>query len=57
MPRRKFEEMAADLDDLALHVDELHVDPADIDPEKLEEVKTALDRAKDAVDDIAETEE
>jgi len=57
MPPRKFDEMAADLDDLALNVDELHADPAGIDPAKLEQVKTALDRAKDVVDDIADEEE
>jgi hypothetical protein len=57
-PRRsKFDEVAADLDDLALDVDELNGDHPGIDRQKLEEVKSALDRAKDVIDDIAETDD
>ena len=57
MPHRKFDEVAADLDDLALDVDELKDNPADIDTTKLDEVKSALYCVKDAIDDIAEAEE
>ena len=50
----KFEEVAADLDDLETNVDELQDDPAGIDTAKLDKVKKAIDTAKDAIDDIAE---
>ena len=49
---RKIDEMAEDLDDLSVTVDEIKDDPGDIDEKKLEKVKGALDRATDAVDEI-----
>jgi hypothetical protein len=54
VPSRKFDELAANLDDLTVDVDELHDD--DVDSEKLEDVKSALEQAKDIVDDIADDE-
>jgi hypothetical protein len=50
----KFEEVAADLDDLATNVEELQDEPEGIDTTKLDKVKEAIDTAKDAIDDIAE---
>src|SRR4051812_16683256 len=55
MASRKFDEVAADLDDLTVNVDELHND--DVDSDKLADVKSALERAKDIIDDIADDEE
>jgi len=49
---RKIDEMAEDLDDLGVTVDEIKDDPGDIDEKKLDKVKGALDRATDAVDEI-----
>ena len=49
---RKIDEMAEDLDDLSVTVDEIKDDPGDIDEKKLNKVKGALDRATDAVDEI-----
>ena len=48
----KIDEMAEDLDDLSVTVDEIKDDPGDIDEKKLNKVKGALDRATDAVDEI-----
>ena len=50
----KFDEVASNLDDLAIDVDELEDTAADIDATKLEKIKEGLDIAKDAIDDIAE---
>jgi hypothetical protein len=51
-PIHKIDEMAEDLDDLSVTVDEIKEDPGDIDEKKLNKVKGALDRATDAVDEI-----
>ena len=51
-PIHKIDEMAEDLDDLSVTVDEIKDDPGDIDEKKLDKVKGALDRATDAVDEI-----
>ena len=48
----KIDEMAEDLDDLSVTVDEIKDEPGDIDEKKLNKVKGALDRATDAVDEI-----
>ena len=49
---RKIDEMAEDLDDLSVTVDEIKDDPGDIDEKKLKKVKGAIERATDAVDEI-----
>jgi hypothetical protein len=51
-PIHKIDEIAEDLDDLSVTVDEIKDDPGDIDEKKLNKVKGALDRATDAVDEI-----
>ena len=48
----KIDEMAEDLDDLSVTVDEIKDEPGDIDEKKLNKVKGALDRATDAIDEI-----
>ena len=48
----KIDEMAEDLDDLSVTMDEIKDEPGDIDEKKLNKVKGALDRATDAVDEI-----
>jgi len=53
---RKLEEVASDLDDLSIDVDELKEQPDGPDPESLDEIADALDTARDAVDDIADSE-
>jgi soluble cytochrome b562 len=48
----KVDDLAEGLDDLSVTVDEIKDDPGGIDEGKLDEVKGALDRATDVVDDI-----
>lgn len=57
MPPRKLDEVAADLDDLTTDVEELHEQTDDVDTEKLNDVRSALERAKDIIDDIAESDD
>ena len=51
-PIHRIDEMAEDLDDLSVTVDEIKDEPGDIDEKKLNKVKGALDRATDAIDEI-----
>jgi hypothetical protein len=48
----KIDELADDLTDLSVTVDEIKEDPGDIDEQKLDEVQGALDRATGVVDEI-----
>ena len=52
MPSRKVERIASDLDDIAIEIDELREESASADAERLEEVKNAIDRAGDVLDEI-----
>jgi hypothetical protein len=53
MASDKLDEIAADLEDLSVDIEELHDDPAtDVDPDQLAEVERAMGDAKDAIDDI-----
>ena len=46
-------QLATELDDLALAVEELQADPPDgVNPQHLDAVKDALDEASDATDEI-----
>jgi hypothetical protein len=49
---RKIDELAETLGDLSVTVDELRDDPDGIDEGKLNEIKTALDKALAVVDEI-----
>jgi peptidoglycan/xylan/chitin deacetylase (PgdA/CDA1 family) len=55
MPSRKVERIASDLDDIAIEIDELREESAPADAERLEEVKNAIDRAGDVLDEITES--
>lgn len=55
MPSRKVERIASDLDDISIELDELREESPSADAERLEEVKNALDRAGDVLDDVAES--
>jgi len=48
----KVDDLAEGLDELSVTVDEIKDDPRGIDEGKLDEVKGALDRATNVVDDI-----
>jgi hypothetical protein len=50
---RKLDEVAGDLDDLSIEVDELKEQPAGPDRKSLDKIANALDSARDAVDEIA----
>jgi hypothetical protein len=53
---RKLDKVAGDLDDLSIEVEELKEQPAGPDRESLDKITTALDAARDAVDEIADAE-
>jgi hypothetical protein len=53
---RKLEEVAGDLDDLSIEVEELKDRPAGPDRQSLDKITKALDDARDAVDEIADAE-
>jgi len=49
----RIDEVASDLDDVKLAVDELEIDPPDgVRPSSIDSLKRALDGAIDAVDDL-----
>jgi hypothetical protein len=49
----KVDELTSGLDDLTTTVEELQIEPAtDIDPGRLEAVRSALEHASDAADEI-----
>ena len=54
MINRKLEEVASDLDDLLIDVDELKDQSDGPDNESLDRTAAALDLARDAIDDIAD---
>jgi hypothetical protein len=54
MSERKLEELAAELDDVTVTVDELKDIATDNDLDRLKDVEKAIDTAKDTVDDIVE---
>jgi hypothetical protein len=56
MRDRKLDEVAGDLDDLSIEVDELKEQPAGADRERLDKITEALNAARDAVDEIADAE-
>jgi hypothetical protein len=56
MTDRKLDEVAGDLDDLSIEVDELKEQPAGADRESLDKITDALNAARDAVDEIADAE-
>ena len=57
MSSRKLNEVASDVDDAAMVVEELQAEP-DIDAsEKLDEVKRALEDASDAIDELQDEED
>jgi hypothetical protein len=56
MTDRKLDEVAGDLDDLSIEVDELKEQPAGADRESLDKITAALNAARDAVDEIADAE-
>jgi hypothetical protein len=52
MPSRKLDELATDIDDASMTVEELQNDP-DIDAdEKLDELHETLDKASDTIDEL-----
>jgi hypothetical protein len=53
---RKLDEVAGDLDDLTIEVDELKEQPQGADRGSLDKIADALDAARDAVDEIADAE-
>ena len=58
MTSRKLDELAVDIDDAAMVVEELQVEP-NVDTkagEKLDELRDTLQNASDALDDISEKE-
>ncbi len=49
----RIDEVASDLDDVKVAVDELEIDPPDgVRPSSIDSLKRALDGAIDAVDDL-----
>jgi hypothetical protein len=54
---RKLDEVAGDLDDLSIEVDELKEQPAGPGRESLDKITDALEAARDAVDEIADAED
>ena len=55
MDHRKLEELASDLDDFLIDVDELKGQSDGPDDESLDKIAGALDDARDAVDDIGDS--
>jgi hypothetical protein len=53
---RKLDEVAGDLDDLSIDVDELKEQPAGADRQSLDKIANAIEAARDAVDEIADAE-
>ena len=53
----KVDELASQVDDALVSADELENDPGGVDRKKIDKVKNALEKAKDTVDEIEDTEE
>jgi hypothetical protein len=56
MTSRKFEEVAANIDDAKTSADELQNAPDSETPEKIDELKNTLDRTSELIDEIADEE-
>ena len=57
MTSRKLCELATDIDDASIVVDELQAAPGIDAPEKLDELQDVLKHASDAIDELDNTEE
>ena len=57
MSSRKLDELATDIDDASIVVDELQAEPGVDAPEKLDELHDVLEHASDTIDELDNTEE
>jgi hypothetical protein len=57
MSSRKLNELASDVDDAAMVVEELQAEPDSDASEKLDELKRTLEDASDAVDELQDAED